>query len=50
VPLACEDECLADLLDVHWRNCVLGVFGDDREEVGEQLALSRVQLLIAIGE
>ena len=50
VPLAGEDECIPDLVEVDGLDRVDGVLGDHREEVGEQLALVREELLLAVRE
>jgi hypothetical protein len=41
VALAGEGERLSDLVEVDGLDRVFGVLGDDREEIGEQLALVR---------
>jgi hypothetical protein len=48
VALAREHECLPHLVDIDRGDGVVGVLGDDRDEVGEELTLAREKLLIAV--
>jgi hypothetical protein len=50
VVLAGEDEGLDDALAVDGLGDLLGVLGDDREEIGEQLALERGEVLRDVGD
>ena len=49
MPLAGKDECITDLFQVDGLDRVIGVLGDDREQIRQQLALTGVELLVAIG-
>jgi hypothetical protein len=48
VPLTGEHERFADLVSVDGSDRVVCVLGDDCEQVGEQLALTGVELLVAL--
>ena len=46
MPLAGEGERLPHLLQLHRLDGVVGMLGDDREQVGQQLALVHEQLVL----